>query len=81
MDAHRKTYILRVWYAAPAESNTGRLPDEASETVAERDPQPGERFYCSLQAIASEEIHYFASLEETIHFIRSNAFAFRFKPE
>jgi len=42
--------------------------------------QTGERFLCSVQPVASEEIHYFASIEETIHFIRSNAIAFRSKP-
>jgi hypothetical protein len=40
-----------------------------------------ERFYCSLQAVASEEIHYFATLEETMRFLRNNALAFRFKPK
>lgn len=80
VDSLRKTYILRVWSTAPTESSVEDSSGAASPTAAEGQTHTGERFYCSLQAIASEEIHYFASLEETIQFIRNNAIAFRFMP-
>jgi hypothetical protein len=80
VESLRKTYILRVWNAAPAETAAGAQSDAASPSVADGQSQSSERFFCSLQPIASEEIHYFASIEETIRFIRNSAIAFRSKP-
>jgi hypothetical protein len=54
-------------------SADSKVPGDVTE------PESAERFYCSLQAVASEEIHYFATLEETMRFLRNNALAFRFK--
>lgn len=74
MESLRQTYVLRIRVVAPSESASMEDAEEGSLNGS------GGRFYCSLQAIATEEIHYFASLEETVVFLRNNALAFRFKP-
>lgn len=87
MESLRQSYVLHIRIAAPADdepavaaldSVSQETPQEAPQETPKETPQ--ERFYCSLQAIASEEMHYFASLEETVVFLRNNALAFRYKP-
>ncbi len=82
MESHRQSYVLHIRIAAPAESASESASEGASQEAPKEAPKepPRERFYCSLQAIASEEMHYFASLEETVVFLRNNALAFRYKP-
>ena len=70
---------------APSDAATGaaestalqRAGKEAGDVTAN---EPDECFYCSLQGVASEEIHYFSTLEETMRYLRNNALAFRLKP-
>lgn len=84
MESLRKTYILRVWNAAPAERVAGIPPEGRSDGQPQITPgeETGskERFLCSVQPIASDEIHYFSSIEETIRFVRNNTIVFRSKP-
>lgn len=57
----------------------GRASAESGGEGETAAPKSAERFYCSLQTVASEEMHYFATLEEMMGFLRKNALAFRFK--
>ncbi len=78
MELLRQTYVLRIRMVAAGEPETDSTLLRGGDV--ERKGSPHERFYCSLQAISTDEIHYFASLEETVVFLRNNALAFRFRP-